>query len=623
MLRAQALSTVRNAETLFQNVSLTVRPGDRIALVGPNGAGKTTLLRFISGEDEPDSGRVLRDEADTLIALRQEERAGNGTVWEEVTSGIGPILELEREIEALSTRLDEPEAYDRWAEAEEEFGRIGGYDYRHRVEEALTGLGLPEETWERPAQQLSGGQQTRVALARALVARPDFLLLDEPTNHLDTDAVAWLTDHLARSRFGVIIVSHDPEFLEGATENTAILDDGTLKVYPAPYTQAMAMRQAEKERLAALAAAAVERRQADEAFIQRFRAGSRAAQAKSRERQLARREEQEAPLIAQAEANRKSSPIAIRLGAGSGGGETLVRTGPLVVGYDAPVLRTAPLVLGRTQKVVVAGPNGAGKSTLLKTLAGELGPIEGRVRWDHNTRAAYYAQGHEGLDRDLTVLETVVDGRTLDHTRVRALLSRFGFAADDINKQVGVLSGGEKSRLALARLALAEANLLLLDEPTNHLDPSTRAVLLDVISHYGGAIVVTTHDEELLERLGATTWTIADGQLSADGRVPRAEDVADPDLLTWGVPAGTLPPPPAAAPAAQESQYVVRRDGAVQETQRRSADNAREVQRGKRGKTFSTVGMGTTIVARPPVEEVADKKRKKKVSKDRSSEGRR
>ncbi|MFN8514847.1 MAG: ATP-binding cassette domain-containing protein [Chloroflexia bacterium] len=209
----------------------------------------------------------------------------------------------------------------------------------------------------------------------------------------------------------------------------------------------MALRQAEKERLAALAAAAVERRQADEAFIQRFRAGSRAAQAKSRERQLARREAEDAPLIARAEADRKTALIAIRLGAGTGGGETLVRTGPLTVGYDEPVLRTAPLVLGRTQKVVVAGPNGAGKSTLLKTLAGELGPIEGRVRWDHNTRAAYYAQGHEGSDRDLTVLETVVDGRTLDHTRVRALLSRFGFGADDIDKQVGVLSGGEKSCL--------------------------------------------------------------------------------------------------------------------------------------------------------------------------------
>src|SRR3954453_10785101 len=253
MLRAQALSAVRGGDTLFQNVSLTVRLGDRVALVGPNGAGKTTLLRFLSGEQEPESGRVLRDETDTLISLAQEERAGNGTVWEEVTSGIGPILELEREIEALSTRLDDPDAYDRWAAAEEEFGLIGGYDYRHRVEEALMGLGLPQDTWERPALELSGGQQTRVALARALVARPDFLLLDEPTNHLDTDAVAWLTDHLSRSRSGVIIVSHDTAFLEETTEITALLEEETLRVYPAPYSKAMALREAEKARLAALA----------------------------------------------------------------------------------------------------------------------------------------------------------------------------------------------------------------------------------------------------------------------------------------------------------------------------------------------------------------------------------
>jgi len=622
MLRAQALSAIRNAETLFQNVSLTVRAGDRLALVGPNGAGKTTLLRFLSGEDEPDGGRVQREEGITLISLKQEERAGEGTVWEEVTKGIGPILELEREMDALSGKLDDPDSYDRWAVVEGEFGRIGGYDYRHRVEEALTGLGLPEESWERPAEQLSGGQQTRVALARALVAEPEFLLLDEPTNHLDTDAIAWLTDHLGRSRSGVVIVSHDPEFLEEVTSLTAIIDEGTLKVYPAPYTQAMAMRKAEKERLNALATAAVERRATDEAFIQRFRAGSRAAQAKSRERQLARREAEEAPLIARVEADRKVTPIAIRLGAGSGGGETLVRTGPLTIGYDEPIVKTAPLVLGRTQKVVVAGPNGAGKSTLLKTLAGEMAPIAGKVRWDHNTRAAYYAQGHEGLDRDLTVLETVVDGRSLEHTRVRALLARFRFGADDIDKKVGILSGGEKSRLALARLALAEANLLLLDEPTNHLDPSTRAVLLDVIAHFGGAIVVTTHDEELLERLSATTWTIADGVLSADGRVPRAEDVSDPDLLTWGVPAGTPPAPPVQATAAQEPQFAARRDGAVaQDGQRRAKEP--EVQRGKRGKVYSTIGMGTTIIARAPVEEATDKKKKKKISKDRSSEGRR
>jgi ATP-binding cassette subfamily F protein 3 len=616
MLRAQAVSAIRGGDILFKNVSLTVRPGDRVALVGPNGAGKTTLLSFLSGEAEPEEGRVMLEDGDSLIALKQEERAGNGTVWEEVTSGIGPILELEREIEALSTRLEDPEAYDRWSAAEEEFGLLGGYDYRHRVEEALTGLGLPEETWERRAEELSGGQQTRVALARALVARPDFLLLDEPTNHLDVDAVKWLTDHLGRSNSGVIIVSHDPAFLDETTESTAVLDEETLRVYPAPYARAMELRQAEKDRLAALAQAALERKAVDEAFIQRFRAGSRAAQAKSRERQLERRLEQEAPLLERAEADRKASPVAIRLGAGSGGGETLVRTGPLEVGYgERPVVRTAPLVLGRGQKIVVAGPNGAGKSTLLRTLAGDLAPISGKVRWDERTRAAYYAQGHEGLDREMTVLETVMDGRALDITRVRALLDRFGFSADEIGKQVGVLSGGEKSRLALARLALTEANLLLLDEPTNHLDPRTRATLLDVLTHFGGAIVVTSHDEELLERLGATTWMIESGLLSADGRTPREDDQADSDLAGWGVPAGTMAALPTTANGTAQAQ--VRRDNSGR------GRGEPEVQRGKKGKTFSTVGMTAAVIDRPAIEEAPGKKKKKKISKDRSSEGRR
>ena len=618
MLRAQAVSAIRGGDTLFKNVSLTVRPGDRVALVGPNGAGKTTLLSFLSGEAEPEAGKVVRDESDSLIALKQEERAGKGSVWEEVTSGIGPILSLEAEIAELSGQLDDPDAYDRWSAAEEEFGRIGGYDYRHRVEEALTGLGLPEDTWERRAEELSGGQQTRVALARALVARPEFLLLDEPTNHLDTDAVKWLTDHLARSNSGVIIVSHDPAFLDETTESTAVLDEETLRVYPAPYERAMALRQAEKDRLTALAQTALERKATDEAFIQRFRAGSRAAQAKSRERQLERRLEQEAPLIERAEAERKSSPVAIRLGAGAGGGETLVRTGPLTIGYDGKaIVRTAPLVLGRGQKIVVAGPNGVGKSTLLRTLAGDIAPVDGKVRWDERTRAAYYAQGHEGLDRGMTVLQTVTEGRTLDITRVRALLDRFGFGSDDISKHVGVLSGGEKSRLALARLALTEANLLLLDEPTNHLDPRTRATLLDVLTHFGGAIIVTSHDEELLDRLGATTWTIGDGILSAAGRVPRDDDQADSDLAGWGVLAGTVPEPPAATGPNGAGAPQARRDAGGR------GRNEPEVQRGKKGKTFSTIGMTAAVIDRPAIEEAADKKKKKKISKDRSSEGRR
>ncbi len=615
MLRAHALSAVRGGDTLFQNVSLAVRRGDRIALVGPNGAGKTTLLGFLAGEHEPDAGRVTREEGSALIALHQEERAGDGTVWEEVVRGIGPLLTLERELAELAGRLDEPDAFDRWGAVEEEFGRLGGYDYRHRVEEALGGLGLPEETWERPARELSGGQQTRVALARALVARPDFLLLDEPTNHLDADAVAWLAEHLGRSRSGVVIVSHDRDFLERTTTTTALLEDGTLQVYPAPYSRAMALRQAERERRAALAAAAVERRATDEAFIQRFREGSRAAQAKSRARQLARREAQEAPLLERAEADRKAAtPVAIRLGAGAGGAEVLVRTDPLVVGYDAPVVRTAPLILERGRKIVVAGPNGAGKSTLLKTLAGEVAPLAGRVRWDERARVAYYAQGHEGLDRERTVLETVTGDRALDYTRVRATLVRFGFAADEIDKRAGALSGGEKSRLALARLALAEANLLLLDEPTNHLDPQTRAVLLDVLIRFGGAVVVTTHDEELLERLGATTWTITDGVLSADGRLPRDEDRTDPDLLRWGVPAGTPPPAGEGQPA------PARIDGG---DGRRGGADAGEARRGKK-RLHSTVGMGTAVIDRPVTEGSADKKKpKKKVSRDRSSQGRR
>ncbi|MGN6563855.1 MAG: ABC-F family ATP-binding cassette domain-containing protein [Thermomicrobiales bacterium] len=622
MLRAHALSAVRGGETLFQNVSLTVRPEDRVALVGPNGAGKTTLLNILAGTQEPDAGRVTRDDGTTLIVLQQEERAGAGTVWEEVVSGIGPLLALERELAELAERLDDPAVYERWGAVEEEFSRLGGYDYQHRVEEALMGLGLPEESWERPARELSGGQQTRVALARVLIARPDFMLLDEPTNHLDADAVTWLADHLGRSHSGVVIVGHDPAFLDQTTTVTALLDGGTLRVYPAPYARAMALRQAEQERLAALAAAAAERRAADEAFIQRFREGSRAAQAKSREKQLARREAQEAALFAQVAADRKGPAVTIRLGAGEGGGETLVRTGPLVIGYDETVIaRTGPLTLGREQQVVVAGPNGAGKSTLLMTLAGVLPPLAGVVRWHPNARVAYYAQGHEGLDRERTVLETVAEGQALDLTRVRALLARFGFAADDLNTPVGALSGGEKSRLALARLALADANLLLLDEPTNHLDPKTRAALLDVLAHFGGAIVVTTHDEELLERLGAVTWTIDDGQLTADGRAPRADDATDADLPQWGVPASAAAFAPE-APLPLAGQDGRDRQEPVERGRRRDRTGTPDAQRGKK-RLYSTVGMTTAVLDRPAIEEPKEAKRKKKTSRDRSSEGRR
>jgi ABC-type transport system involved in cytochrome c biogenesis ATPase subunit len=280
------------------------------------------------------------------------------------------------------------------------------------------------------------------------------------------------------------------------------------------------------------------------------------------------------------------------------------------------------LTLAREQQVVIAGPNGIGKSTVLMTLAGVLPPLAGLVRWHPNTRVAYYAQGHEGLDRERTVLETVMGDTALDLTRVRALLARFGFAATDLATRVGSLSGGEKSRLALARLALADANLLLLDEPTNHLDPQTRAALLDVLTHYGGAIVVTTHDEELLERLGAETWTIADGCLSTEGRLPRADDVADPDLARWGVPAGTAADAPALATLALAGHNGQTPKDLAEKGRRRDRTGTPEIPRGKK-QLHSTAGMTATVLDRPAIEEPRDKKRKKKTSRDRSSEGRR
>jgi ATP-binding cassette subfamily F protein 3 len=380
------------------------------------------------------------------------------------------------------------------------------YAVEHRIKEVTGGLGFHLDDLDMPVSHLSGGQQTRAALARTLLEEPDLLLLDEPTNHLDIDAIDWLIRYLDGYRGAILVVSHDPYFLDTVTTRTLEISDGQLTQYPAPYSRALAMRAERLERQRQQ----YERQQRFVArvkeFIERSRAGQRAAQAQSRQRLLDRMKLIEPP--------KDRDRISLNLRGDNRGADQAITTTELECGYgDEVIVRTPSLELRRTEKVALLGPNGAGKTTLIRTLVGDLPPISGTVTIGENIVPAYYGQAHEQLDPELTVLESIVKNFPISEEGARAQLARLLFRGDDVFKKVAVLSGGERSRLAMAMLLLLRGNLLLLDEPTNHLDLESREVLAKVLGDYTGTLLMVSHDRDLVDQLAERLWIVEDGRL--------------------------------------------------------------------------------------------------------------
>ncbi len=565
MLTASGLAKSHGTRTLFRNVSLSLSPGRRTALVGGNGAGKTTLLEILAGLQQPDEGEIHRSKGFTLGYLPQElATAPDTTVLDEVLLGAGPITELAHRLRDLEGRLatttgaEHEQALAHYGEAQSRFEQLGGYAIESEAERVLSGLGFEPRDSDRPVAELSGGWRMRVALARLLLAQPDVLLLDEPTNHLDVDSVAWLEQHLASTRSGLLFVSHARDFIDNVAERVIELAGGVATEYVGGFAEFVVQREERIEREAA-AAANQAREIADvERFIERFRyKASKARQVQSRIKTLEKLERLQPPTRKELVARfafppppRSSRVVAELVGA--------------TIGYDGqPVLRDVDLVVERGRKVALVGPNGAGKTTLLRALLGELAADSGSVTTGTNLIVASFAQDQaEVLDPDKTAYQEFASSIADPGKRnLRTVLGSFGFPGDAADRRVGDLSGGERTRLALAKTMTLPANLLVLDEPTNHLDLPSCDVLEDALTAYPGTVLLVTHDRYLIR-------SIADALIEIRNGTARWHEGAPEEVLTPRVERAEVAPARAKRPDARAER---RRAAARERDSSRSA----------------------------------------------------
>ena len=520
LLRLDAVGRSLGARTLFRDVALAVYAGDRIGIVGPNGAGKTTLLRIAAGEEPPDTGRVALGRDVRVGMLRQEiDPRLSRSVREEVSSVLAHLDGLEREIAQLEAEMarlgregaevpeDLAHRYDR---ARSQFELSGGFARAASVERVLGGLGFAEPARARPLSSFSGGWLMRVELAKLLLSAPDVLLLDEPTNHLDLPSIVWFEETLAEYRGAALIVSHDRTFLRRHATRVAELENARFSVFEGGYDRFVIQKQERKAQLEAEARAQGRRIAETERFIERFRyKASKARQVQSRVKSLARLERVEL-----ASESRRS--MRLRIPAPARAGDVVLRLEGVHKRYgETVVYRGVDFLLRRGDRVALVGPNGAGKSTLLRIAAGALAFDAGSRQLGHNVAVAFYAQHQlETLDASRSVLaelETVA--KVEDVPRLRGHLGAFLFSGDDVEKKVSVLSGGEKARLALAKMLLRPSNFLVLDEPTNHLDVAACEVLEDALSDYRGTLLFISHDRAFINALATRLVEVRDGVL--------------------------------------------------------------------------------------------------------------
>jgi ATP-binding cassette subfamily F protein 3 len=507
MITADALSVQFGGTTLFSDVSFSINETDKIALMGKNGAGKSTLLKILAGVNKPSSGNVSAPKGTVIAYLPQHLLTeDNATVFEETSKAFSEIFKMKDEIDALNEELTvrtdyESEEYykiiERVSELSEKFYSIEEVNYEAEVEKVLKGMGFSREDFNRPTSEFSGGWRMRIELAKILLQRPDLILLDEPTNHMDIESIQWLEDFLVNSAKAVMVISHDRAFVDNITTRTIEVTMGRIYDYKAKYSHYLELR---KERRAHQQKAYEEQQKMiaeTTEFIERFKGTySKTLQVQSRVKMLEKLELVEVDEV-------DTSALKLKFPPSPRSGQYPVVVSELHKAYgDHVVFKDANMVIERGQKVAFVGKNGEGKSTMVKAIMGEI-DFEGKLEVGHNVKIGYFAQNQASLlDGELTVFETIDRIAEGDiRTQIKNLLGAFMFSGDDTTKKVKVLSGGEKTRLAMIKLLLEPVNVLILDEPTNHLDMKTKDIIKDALNAFDGTLILVSHDRDFLDGL--------------------------------------------------------------------------------------------------------------------------
>ena len=499
---------------IFKDVSFMIGRGEKIGLVGVNGSGKTTLLRCLLAPETIDGGSIRFEQGIRIGYVEQGfQSIGEGTLWQFLLNSAKDILELREKM----TELEKKVAVAKGAELDNlltDYARVSniyehadGYNYENRIKIVLHGLGFPEKEWDKPAENFSGGQKTRILLAAALVKEPDLLILDEPTNHLDIRMTEWLEGYLRDFKGGVLIVSHDRFFLNNVVGRILEMTGGRLQNFKGNYDQYLSQKEIQTATLEAAYEAQQEYIERTEAYIRRFKAGIKSKMARGRQSQLNRLERIDGP--------ERIEEFELRLPPAPESAERVLVLENLAVGYGENVLlKHIDLVLRRGEKTALLGPNGAGKTTLLKTILGELSPLAGKAKIGNRVKIGYFSQSYERLDPKQTLLDNFLTeyGYTTEYTR--SLLGGMLFHGDDVFKEIGTLSGGQKARLVLLKLVLDGSNLLVLDEPTNHLDIAAREAVEAALEAYDGTVLVVSHDRYFINEVASRIWEIDNQQVN-------------------------------------------------------------------------------------------------------------
>ncbi|MEO9659684.1 ABC-F family ATP-binding cassette domain-containing protein [Maribacter dokdonensis] len=507
MISVDNLAVEFSGTTLFSDVSFVINPTDKIALMGKNGAGKSTMMKIVAGEQKGTRGNV-RVPKDTVIAYLPQHllTEDNCTVFEEAAKAFKHVFDMRDEMERLNKELEtrtdyESDAYmgiiEKVSDIGEKYYALEDVNYDAEVEKALKGLGFRQEDFTRQTNEFSGGWRMRIELAKILLQKPDLILLDEPTNHIDIESVIWLEDFLLNKANAVMVISHDRAFIDNITNRTIEVTMGRIYDYKANYSHYLQLRE---DRRAHQIKAYQEQQKfiADNmAFIERFKGTySKTNQVSSRERMLEKLEIIEIDEI-------DTSSLKLRFPPAPRSGDYPVTVTDVSKAYDDHVVfKNANMSISRGEKVSFVGRNGEGKSTMVKAILNEI-PVEGTCQLGHNVKVGYFAQNQASLlDPDLTIFQTVDEVAFGDiRNQIKNILGRFMFSGDDIDKKVSMLSGGEKTRLAMVKLLLEPVNLLILDEPTNHLDLKSKDVLKEALSTYDGTLILVSHDRDFLQGL--------------------------------------------------------------------------------------------------------------------------